>query len=440
MMAARRERRGSGKIGWVLHKYQHERKGGSLLNVLFLTLSAIEDINERGIYTDLVRELSARGVNVSVVTPRQKRENLPTELTRQDNIHLLRVKTGNITSTKSLIEKGISTILIQYQYMRAIREHFKNTHFEMVLYSTPPITFNKIAHYFKTTQNSKTYLMLKDIFPQNAVDIGILRKGSLLWKYFRRKEIELYKVSDVIGCMSKANVEYLLQHNDFIEKDRVEIFPNAIEPMEYVEKKEKNIEVLKKYGIPMDLTLFIYGGNLGRPQGIDFLLEVVDNFYKIEGGYLLIIGSGTEYSKVEKYIKERRPPNVSLLQKLPKEEYDKLATSADVGLIFLDRRFTIPNFPSRLTSYMENSLPILAATDKNTDLKDVIVESKCGFWCESGDINSFVHYAQDLAKNEGLRSEMGLNGRIYLERNYDITKTIEILLKHLHGDERDVQR
>lgn len=167
---------------------------------------------------------------------------------------------------------------------------------------------------------------------------------------------------------------------------------------------------------------------------------MVDNFYKVEGGHLLIVGSGAECDRIEEHIKKGKPKNVSLLSKLPKEEYDKLVISADVGLIFLDKRFTIPNFPSRLTSYMESSLPILAATDRNTYLKDMIAESKCGFWCESGDINSFINYAQELAKDEGLRSEMGLNGRIYLEENYDITKTIDILLKHLYGDESNVRR
>ena len=129
-----------------------------------------------------------------------------------------------------------------------------------------------------------------------------------------------------------------------------------------------------------------------------------------------------------------------MFKRLPKEEYDKLVKLADVGLIFLDRRFTIPNFPSRLTSYMENSLPILAATDKNTDLKDVLIESKSGFWCESGDIDTFIRYAQKLSEDNDLRNKMGLNGRLYLEENYDITKTVDILLKHLYGDESYVQK
>ena len=58
------------------------------------------------------------------------------------------------------------TIMIEYQYLIAIKKHFKNVKFDMVMYSTPPITFNKIIKYFKTRQNSKTYLILKDIFPQ----------------------------------------------------------------------------------------------------------------------------------------------------------------------------------------------------------------------------------------------------------------------------------
>lgn len=395
----------------------------------------MENTNQRGIYTDLVRELSEREINIYVVSPRQKREGLPTELSKEGNINILKVKTGNITSTKSFVEKGFSTIMIEYQYLSAIRRYFKNVNFDMVIYSTPPITFNKILKYFKTNQKSKTYLMLKDIFPQNAVDIEMMRKGSLLWRYFRNKEIQLYKNSDMIGCMSKGNMEYILKHNDFIKKDKVEIFPNAIKPSYRIERRGKDIEVLDKYNIPKDSTLFIYGGNLGKPQGVDFLLEVADNFHKVEKGHLLIVGSGTEYNKIKEYIENKRPEKVSLYKILPKEEYDKLVSSADVGLIFLDRRFTIPNFPSRLTSYMENSLPILAATDVNTDLKDVIRESNSGFWCESGDIKSFIEYAQSLSKNKELKNQMGRNGRLYLEENYDITKTIDILLKHLHGDE-----
>ncbi|MFZ5968919.1 MAG: glycosyltransferase family 4 protein [Bacillota bacterium] len=400
------------------------------MNVLFLTLSNMEDINERGIYTDLVRELGNRGINMYVVSPREKRVNLPTELVVEGNINILKVKTGNITKT-NFIEKGISTISIERQYLNVIKKYFKDIRFDMVMYSTPPITFEKVVRYFKKKHESRTYLILKDIFPQNAVDIDIIKEGSLIWRYFRNKEKRLYEISDLIGCMSRGNVDYILNHNAYLARSKVEIFPNSIKPIERIHRKNKNTAILNKYNIPSKATLFIYGGNLGKPQGIDFLLEVAGNFNKVDNGYLLIVGSGTEYKRIRNYIDDLKLKNVSLFNKIPKNEYDQLLEIADVGLIFLDKRFTIPNFPSRLTAYMEHSIPVLAATDTNTDLKDVINESQCGLWLESCDTISFIQNANRLSADITLRNKMGLNGRKYLEDNYDIRKTVDIIINHL---------
>ena len=408
------------------------------MNILFLTLSKMENMNERGIYTDLVRELDSRGMNVYVVSPRERRYSLPTELSKEGNINVLKVKIGNITSTKSRIEKGMSTLLIEDRYLSAIKDNFKGIKFDMVMYSTPPITFNKILEYYKKNHKSKTYLLLKDIFPQNAVDLGLIKEGSMLHKLFRKKEIDLYNNSDFIGCMSQANVDYLLKHNDYIDKNKVEIFPNAIQPIERKEKIERNKQVLEKYGINEKDTLFIYGGNLGKPQGIDFVIKVVDEFHRVENSHLIIVGDGTEFCRIEDHIKKTQPKNVTIFDYLPKEEFDELTSYADVGLIFLDHRFTIPNFPSRLVSYMENSLPILSATDKSTDIKDVLYEGESGFWCESNDVDEFIKQAQILSKDSKLREQMGLSGRDYLEQNYDISKVVDVLLEHLKGGTTNV--
>ncbi len=399
-------------------------------NILFLTLSSMENIKTRGIYTGLIRAIADRGYNVYVVAPRQRRTGLPTEINVYGNIHALKVRTGNITRS-GLIEKGLATLNIERHYKNAIAQYLKGVKFDLIMYSTPPITFERIVRHLKRKHNAKTYLVLKDIFPQNAVDMGMMKKGSLLWRYFRRRERVLYRISDVIGCMSPANKRYVLEHNSDTNKDKLEIFPNAIEPLPRFDKTKRNCDLRTKYNIPEDAVLFVYGGNLGRPQGIDFLLEIISNFHRVGNSFLLIVGSGTEYGKIERHIQEIKPKNVNLLNRLPKEEYDQLMSVTDVGLIFLDHRFTIPNFPSRLTAYMEASLPIIAATDVNTDLKDVLQESRSGFWSESGDLEAFLANSIRLAEDQNLRLEMGLNGRKYLEENYDVTKTVDILLKHL---------
>lgn len=390
----------------------------------------MENISKRGIYTDLVRELANKGHQVYVVSPRERRMNLPTELYEEGNIHSLRVKTLNITKC-NFIEKGVSTLLIEWLYLFAVKKYFKNIKYDMVTYSTPPITFEKVAKYFKENQGSLTYLILKDIFPQNAVDINLMKENSLLHKFFRHKEKNLYKISDYIGCMSAANKDYILEHNNFINQNQIEIFPNAINPIDRINNDDKDKEILEKYKLPKDKVIFLYGGNLGKPQGIDFLLKVAENFDQIPKSHLLIIGSGTEFNKIEKFFENKNLKNVSLFSYLPKEEYDQILKAADIGLIFLDKRFTIPNFPSRLTAYMEHSMPILAATDQYTDIGDVIENSNSGYWVESVDLEGFIDKARVLSNDKNKRLQMGENARDYLEKNYDIRKTINILTEHL---------
>lgn len=390
----------------------------------------MEDIEVRGIYQDFVREVACReNVNVYVVSAREKRTGLPTEFSQNGNVRSLKVEIGNISQTH-FFEKGISTLTTEGKYLRAIKKYFSGVQFDLVTYSTPPITFEKIVRYFKRKQNSKTYLMLKDIFPQNAVDLGVLSRNGPLYHLFRMKEKKLYRASSVIGCMSQANVDYILKHNPFLDPKNVEVFPNAVQLIEHPKAPPRK-DVRERYGISEDAILFVYGGNLGKPQGIDFLLEVMEHFHKVENGYLLVVGLGTEYKKIDDYLARRRPKKVKLLSALPKDEYDVLLGSADVGLIFLDRRFTVPNFPCRLVAYMEYSLPTLAATDTTTDLREALKESGSGFWSQSGDLDSFLKHAKQLAADLELRKRMGSSGRTFLEDNYDIKKTLDIMLKHL---------
>jgi glycosyltransferase involved in cell wall biosynthesis len=400
------------------------------LNVLFLTLAYPEGKGQRNIYTDLMQEFYENGDTVYVVCQRERRSDKPTEFKIENGIHVLRVRTGNVTKT-NIIEKGISTILLEGQFIKAIRKFLNDVKFDLILYSTPPITFERVVKYVKERDECKSYLLLKDIFPQNAVDIGMIRKNSLIWRYFRSKEKRLYEISDYIGCMSPANVQFVLKHNPEIDRSRVEECPNSIKPSPLLKDDVKRSEIRRKYGIPEDSVVFIYGGNLGRPQGIGFLLEVIDYMKDRTDVFFLIVGSGTEYERIEQFLKIGGYRNAKLFKFLPKEEYDELLNSCDVGLIFLDPRFTIPNFPSRLTAYMEAAIPVAAATDVNTDLKDILKEADCGMWAKNGDLKNFCAIIDTLASDSNLRNQMGLNGRKYLEKYYTVSRAYKIITSHL---------
>lgn len=404
---------------------------GDGMNVLFLSIGGLSDIEAKGLYPDLLRQFRNNGHNVYVVCTREKRLNMPTEYIIENGVHFLRIRIGNITKV-NVVEKGISTLLIGNSYLREIKKRMKQVNFDLVMYSTPPITFEKVIRYIKNRDGAGSYLLLKDIFPQNAVDIGILKKTGIkgiLYTYFKSKERKLYKLSDYIGCMSKANVDYILKQNPWISPDIVEVCPNSIEPV-IIEKNEKiSRRVKRKYNIPIDKVTFLYGGNLGKPQGIDFLIECLDSNKTNNDIYFIIAGSGTEFNKLNEYFINEKPQNAQLFKRLPKAEYDILANSCDVGLIFLDKRFTIPNFPSRLLSYLQASIPVLAATDANTDIGKVIEKGGFGYWCESNNIEEFNKKIQLLCDAD-LRKEMGLSARKYLENNFTAKHSYEIIISH----------
>lgn len=399
------------------------------MKVLFLSIGDIPSIKHREIYPDLLREFIKNGHEVYVVCSREKRTGLPTELIEENGAKLLKVHIGNITKT-NMIEKGISTLLVGSQYKLAINEYFKDVTFDLIMYSTPPITLASVVEYIKKRDNAKTYLLLKDIFPQNAVDIGLMSTSGvkgLIYKYFRKQEKKLYAISDRIGCMSQANVDYVIKHNPEVDTKKVEVCPNSIEVIDKSVNESTRKQIREKYGIPLNKKVFIYGGNLGKPQGIPFLIECLKICQGIEDAFFLIVGDGTEYGVLERYMEHHKPANVKLMKRLPKEDYDTMVGACDVGLIFLDHRFTIPNFPSRLLAYMQAKLPVLACTDPNTDIGKVIVNGGFGWWCESKNAQDFEGIIIRTKKYD--IKALGKAAYDYLKDNYTVELSYSIIQK-----------
>ena len=399
------------------------------MNVLFLSLGTFDDMGAGSVHIDIIKRF-AKEQNVYLLCKRERREHKRTELSEEFGIQVLRVKTGNIKKA-GLIEKGLSTLLVEPQFKRAVKEYFADIRFDLVICTTPPITFANVVKFIKKRDGAVSYLMLKDIFPQNAVDIGIMSKRGwkgLIYHFFREKEKRLYRVSDYIGCMSPANMEYVTAHNSYINPNRVEECPNSaiVKNMDMDEGVRESIR--KKYAIPSDKTVFVYGGNLGKPQGISFLIECLKSQRDNEKVFFLIVGDGTEYGRLEAFVAGYQQDNVVLMKNLPKEDYDILTAACDVGMIFLDHRFTIPNFPSRLLGYMQAKLPVLACTDKNTDIGKVVVEGGFGWWCESNDVGEFGRVVERVLNTE--LESMKEKAFLYLKEHYSVDYVYRVIMGH----------
>ena len=270
------------------------------MKVLFLSLYTFKSINDGYIYADLIKQFLNEGHKLTVISPD---ETISEDIISVDESLInIRIKNGPIQKTSPL-KKLINLWRLDKKSISVLRK--ETDKFDLVICMISHCAFFRTVKYIKDRDKVFIYNMVKDIFPQNAVDLGMMKKGGLLYKWFKAKESRYYKISDCLGVLSDKAVQFLRKDNQKLKDKALEVNPNSCickQSQSLLSQAEK-IDVFNKYNLPLDKTIFVYGGNLGKPQGIEFLLECVKINESREDGkaFFVIIGNGTEYSKIDKY-------------------------------------------------------------------------------------------------------------------------------------------
>ena len=192
------------------------------MRILFISSDYMRPNKGSNLYTDLAEELNRQNHVVKVVVSEERKHIEKTCLFEENGIPVLRVKTGNLYEV-SFVEKTLTFLTVSYDLIRGIKKHFANEKFDLILFQSPPVTFHRVVKWAMSKYKARSYLMMKDIFPQNGVDIGLYSKHSLVYYFFRSHEKKLYKTSTKIGCMSPGNIEYLKKHNPYLKDEKFEL-------------------------------------------------------------------------------------------------------------------------------------------------------------------------------------------------------------------------
>jgi glycosyltransferase involved in cell wall biosynthesis len=380
--------------------------------IIFLALGYPNIAEYTNIYTDLIHEFHKNGHEILVLAPAGAKEEVGLHI--EGGIKVMRVETLPLFNVGT-VKKGIANLLLSSQYKKALKKHKIVLDFDVVLMPTPPITLTATANWIKKKSGAKLYLILRDIFPQNAVDLKMLSEKGFIHAYFRKKEKELYKVADSIGCMSPANVNYVINHNPEIDQSKIHLLPNWENLPDDAEVLDAE-DITTKYGIKGKFVV-IFGGNIGKPQKMENIIDLAKKCQDFPEIVFFIIGTGTEKQMLIDLVKKEKLSNVILEDRIPKTDYNKLLRFADVGLISLSEDFTIPNFPSKVLSYFGNKMPVLASVDVNTDFGTILEEINAGVWAEAGKTEALKAKLISLYQDAELRKTMGENGFAYMEAN-----------------------
>ena len=81
------------------------------MNILFLTLAKISNLQEETLYTDILNEFVNQGCNVYGITPIEKRDQKRDYVEHKGSFHLLHVNIGNYFHTGKF-QKGITLLTL----------------------------------------------------------------------------------------------------------------------------------------------------------------------------------------------------------------------------------------------------------------------------------------------------------------------------------------
>jgi glycosyltransferase involved in cell wall biosynthesis len=353
---------------------------------------------------DLANRFSDLDNNVTIITLSEEiNEKIQIEVV--NNIKIIRIKTGKISASTNKLSRAINEMSISYKVWRYGKEYFLNNKSDLLIWYSPTIFFGKAINKIKKLNNAKTYLILRDIFPQWALDFGILKKG-IIYYYFKMMELYQYKQADVIGVQSPSDLEYF-KKNNLYQKYKIEILYNWTQV-------QNEVLIKSTYRKKFNLThkvVFFYGGNMGIGQDIDNILRLAKNLIKQPTAHFLLVGGGNDFERIKQLIKSEKLLNVTLKKAVEQKEYLSMLSEFDIGLISLNKNFTTSNFPGKMLGYMEFSMPMLISLNKGTDLEILIKKTNSGLTSINGDDETFKNNALLLIQNSNLREKMSLNSK-----------------------------
>ena len=261
--------------------------------------------------------------------------------------------------------------------------------FDGVVWYSPSIFLGPLVQTLKKRHGCRSYLIIRDIFPEWAADMGLMSR-RLIYRFFKAVANYQYSVADVIGVQTSGNLQYFEG---------------------WQRRSGRELEVLQNWldnpspvpcSIDVDNTslagrkIFVYAGNMGVAQGMDIILELADRFSSRNDVGFLLVGRGSEVSRLTAMVDRRELDNVIFCDEINPDEIPGLYAQCSIGIVCLDPRHKSHNIPGKFITYMRSGLPVLANINKGNDLAKIIRDERIGELCESNQLDDLLQIAERL--------------------------------------------
>ena len=369
---------------------------------------------------ELAAELYGCNHEVTVVVP-DNNVSMPKSISVENNIKCIRVRSGKIKGVNRFV-RALNELRLSSVIWNACKDYFRTNPHEFVIFYSPSIFFGPLVIKLKKLWYCTSYLILRDIFPQWALDTGVIRKGPI-YLFFKLMELIQYKAADTIGIESTGYLPYF-SRNRIDNICKIELLPNwiSLKPKYYpAEDHRKRLGLDGKF-------VFFYGGNIGIAQEMENIVTLAEKLRNRSDIHFLLVGDGTEVNSLRSMIKQKMLENITIHPSVSQDRYFGMLSQFDVGLVCLNRKLKAHNFPGKMLGYMYFAKPILASINPGNDLASFMQKNNVGLFSISGDDDQLYRNALRLIEDKHLTYLMGQNSRNLLEKHFSVENIASTIL------------
>lgn len=337
---------------------------------------------------DLAREFVQQGHDITVMLPEPLDSGLWT-LENDDGVSVLRLKAPK-AKNMGHASRALAELIMPFAMMRALRNSpVAQTRWDGVIWYSPSIFHGPLAARLKKASGCRSYLVIRDIFPEWAVDMGLLSRG-LAYHFFSLVARYQYRVADAIGVQSRGNRRYF---SDWERRPgrRLEVLQNWLGS-----PGQQKCAIEIENTVLAGRKLFVYAGNMGVAQGMDIFIDLANKLRRRSDIGFLFVGRGSEVTRLKQKSDELKLDNILFCDEIHPDQIPDLYQHCTAGIVALDPRHKSHNIPGKFLTYMQCGLPVLANVNAGNDLAEIIRKEKVGAVTEHNDLEELERLAEQL--------------------------------------------
>lgn len=375
---------------------------------------------------DLSREFVRQEFDLTVLLPfSDQPDGCKKEII--EGVTVVRLKAPR-TKDVGYIRRTLAELAMPFLMLRQLRRSpLARERWDGVVWYSPSIFHGPLVKVLKALSDCKSYLIIRDIFPEWAVDMGLMGRG-LPYRFFDAVARYQYSVADVIGVQTPGNKAYFKR---------------------WARKKGRTLEVLpnwlgspSKAGCSIQVTdtglrgrkVFVYAGNMGVAQGMDILLDLAEGLLDRDDIGFLFVGRGMDANRLCDLAKARRLSNVEFFDEIDPDEIPSLYAQCSAGIVALAPEHKSHNIPGKFLTYMQSGLPVLANINAGNDMANTIRAEQVGQVCESNQVSELLRLAKKLLIQIETDKALPARCKALFEREFAVEKAVKQIVAALADD------